>query len=266
MPHSYEEIRTAVVEVLLAEAPSFERVEQWESLKNATARLLNRRAGIDQSPHGNERLAPQDAELARDVFWDLFRQGHVILGMNDTNPTWPWFRLSHFGKTALTGGDPYLFTDTSSYIDMVRREVGELDEVTELYLSEAIRAFYAGCLLSSSVMLGVAAEHRFLALIEKATASSAFAGEFQGVAEERTLLRKITRFQNRLASLQQRLSGDVREDLDIHLGFIQSVIRISRNESGHPSGKSVDRAQAYVRLQLFVPFAVKLRQLSQAVE
>src|SRR5262245_14780894 len=32
------------------------------------------------------RLSADDAELVRDVFWDLFRQGFITLGLDDSNP------------------------------------------------------------------------------------------------------------------------------------------------------------------------------------
>jgi hypothetical protein len=66
----------------------------------------------------DRRLHPYDAELVRDVFWDLFRQGFITLGLNDSNPNWPWFRLSHFGERALKTQSPYRFHDTGSFITL----------------------------------------------------------------------------------------------------------------------------------------------------
>ena len=259
MNHSYEEVRGAVIDVLLAEVPHHERVEQWESLKTATAIELLKRAG-QASSYPPPKLSAPDAELARDVFWDLFRQGHITLGSDNHNPNWPWFRLSHFGATALKGADPYKFTDTESYLEMVRAQVSTLDATTELYLSEAMRAFYANCLLSSAVLLGVAAETRFLRMIDAAVRSPSFGPIFKPVEDERPLLRKITKFQNLVAANRKTL-GAAAEDLDVNLNAIQSVIRISRNDAGHALGRPADRAQTYVLLQLFAPFARKLEQL-----
>lgn len=263
MTHSYEEVRAAVIAVLLADTPAFSRVEQWESLKVATAAELVRRAGQDVPNYPEPRLSAPDAELARDVFWDLFRQGHITLGSDNHNPTWPWFRLSHFGKSALKGGDPYMFSDTASYLDMVRAQVTALDPTTELYLAEAVRGFYANCLLSAAVMLGVAAETRFLRMVEAAIRSPSLGAAFKPVGEERSLLRKITKFHNLLGQHGKALAA-AGEDLDVSLTFIQSLIRISRNEAGHALGQPADRAQTYVLLQLFAPFARKLEQLETA--
>ena len=55
--------------------------------------------------------------------------------------------------------------------------------------------------------------------------------------------------------------AEIREDLDTHFAGILSVIRTFRNDSGHPSGKILEREQTYVLLQMFVPYCKKLYQL-----
>ena len=75
------------------------------------------------SPAGAHRKRNSRLNLVRDVFWDLFRQGFITLGLNDSNPNWPWFRLSHFGERALKTQSPYRFHDTGSFIGLVRTEV-----------------------------------------------------------------------------------------------------------------------------------------------
>jgi len=53
----------------------------------------------------------------------------------------------------------------------------------------------------------------------------------------------------------------VKEDLDTNFSGILSIIRNFRNQSGHPSGKIIDREQAYILLQLFPPYCKKMYQL-----
>lgn len=103
--------------------------------------------------HNN--LHPNDAELVRDVFWDLFRQGGVITLGFDSNPAWPWFRLSYFGEKILKNGDSYRFHETTSFIALIKSQVPDVLPETINYLEEAVSAFYAGCFLAASVMLGV---------------------------------------------------------------------------------------------------------------
>jgi hypothetical protein len=52
------------------------------------------------------------------------------------------------------------------------------------------------------------------------------------------------------------------EDLDINLNAVQSIIRIARNEAGHPSGAhSPSREQVFVNLQIFLPYADQVGRL-----
>lgn len=155
--HTYEEIREIVVEVLLNRTPN-----QWEMLLTEVANEFERRTGQRHSSDNPSILHPNDSELVRDVFWDLFRQGFITLGWNSFNPTWPWFRLSHFGQQHLKSSSPYRFHDTTSFLTIVRKEVPDISPEAAAYLEEAVAAFYAGCLLASCVMLGVAAEAEFL--------------------------------------------------------------------------------------------------------
>jgi hypothetical protein len=195
-----------------------------------------------------------------EVFWGLFREGIITLGMNDANREFPFFRLSSYGKQILEDKDAYFFHDVSTYETLTRREVAGIDEVTVVYLKEAMQSFRVGCLLSSSVMLGVAAEHTFNLLMD-----SVFSGPetktYVGVSKERGLLRQVNKFKNILDQNQKTLPQDVKEDLDTRFAGILSIIRTFRNDGGHPTGKIIDREQAYINLQLFIPYAKKMYQL-----
>ena len=73
-------------------------------------------------------------------------------------------------------------------------------------------------------------------------------------------------FQKQLKPHLPALPKGSTEDLDTNLSAIQSVLRIARNDAGHPSGaKPPLREQAYVNLQLFVPFARQLMKLRNAL-
>jgi hypothetical protein len=207
-----------------------------------------------------------DKALVREIFWDLFRQGVITLGIDDINNGWPWFQLSRFGETALARQNPYRFHDTSSYIIMVKNADPDLSQEAELYLEEACAAFYAGCLLASTVMLGVAAEAEFLKLVDVASNSARYGSSFAHVVGIKFIRPKIVKFQKSLEPHLNALPNDCTEDLDTNLSFIQSVLRIARNEAGHPSGaQPPQREQAYVNLQLFMPFAKQLMKLRGAL-
>lgn len=256
--HSYEEIREIVVDTLLNRTPN-----QWELLLTEVATEFAKRSG-QQGPI-TAPLHPYDSELVRDVFWDLFRQGFLTLGMNNSNPTWPWFRLSHFGQQRLRTLSPYRFHDTVSFLSIVRKEVPDISTEAVAYLEEAVAGFYAGCLLASCVMLGVAAEAEFLRLVDVAARSTKHAKDFASVQKESFVRQKITKFRSVLKPLTPTFPKQATEDLETNFDMIQSVLRIARNDAGHPTATAPEREQVYIYLQLFVPFARQLMRLRQAL-
>ncbi|SED79186.1 hypothetical protein SAMN05519104_4380 [Rhizobiales bacterium GAS188] len=264
--HTYEEIREVVAEVM-SNAPS-NGVNQFMNLLEVTARTLSQRRGAPPLPTGiaypgaASQLHLNDETLVLEVVWDLFRQGIITLGLNSSNPGWPWLRLSRFGQQAIQNQSPYRFHDTNGFLKILRAEVPDISVEAILYLEEAIGAFYADCLLASCVMLGVAAESEFLRLIEVATKSLTHGATFSPVNKVAFIRQKITKFHELLKPIIKTLPHAATEDLEINLNAIQSIIRIARNDSGHPTGaKPPMREQVYVSLQLFIPYARQLMRL-----
>ena len=119
---------------------------------------------------------------------------------------------------------------------MIVRAVPDLLPATKMYLEEAVAAFYSGCYLAATVMLGVAAEAEFLRLIDVANANTAIGKSFDQARKEQFIRTKIEAFRKGLAPHLKTLPKKATEDLDINLNAVQSIIRIARNEAGHPSG------------------------------
>lgn len=265
MPESYEELRHIVVEcILTATRPNEKR--QWDVLVQHVAAALAQRAGVPHEPAIDRGvpLPDEDAELVREIFWDLFRQGYITLGADQINATWPWFKVSRFGQTALRTQEPYRFHDTSSFIKLVKQTTPDISSEAETYAEEAVAAFYAGCLLASCVMIGGAAEAEFLRLMGVAS-QGPHAKTFASVSKERFIRGKIEKFQNALQAIVKQLPRDAVEDVETNFSMIQSVLRIARNDAGHPTGSKPTREQVYVFLQLFVPFVRQLMRLRKAL-
>ena len=264
MDHSYEEIRSVVLDILAGrETQLHYPPEQFGNLLVGVAEVFERRDGIaSRDRHQEPHLSPNDRELCREVFWDLFRQGVITLGVNDANREFPFFRVGHFGKRILESETAYFFHDLTSYVTLIRDNVPDINDVTMIYLQEAMQSFKSGCMLAATVMLGVAAEHSFLLLLETAETNSQYGSRFSNAARQRTVLQKFRKFK---AALDQYVVSDlpsnIKEDLDTDFAGILSVIRTFRNESGHPTGKILGREQTYVLLQLFVPYCKRIYRL-----
>lgn len=263
MPHSYEEIRSAALDILAGREKAPCDTSQYEHLKLGVGEVFARREGRIQLGHfgATYPLDRQDSEIFLELFWDLFRQGIITLGLDDSNREFPFFRVTQLGRHIAESQSAYFFHDVSSYERVIRSEVPSVNEVTLLYLKEAMQAFRSGCILSSTVMLGVATEHTFILLLEVIENNTAHAKTYLSVFQERTILQKLNKFRNILEQNLKGLPSEIKEDLDTHFAGILSVIRTFRNQSGHPTGKIMDREQTFVLLQLFIPYCKKLYQL-----
>jgi hypothetical protein len=262
MPHSYEEIRGVALDVVAGREVTNYPPTQYEHLKLGVAQVLARREGrrTDGPPM---QLDNSDSDVFLEVFWELFRQGLITLGLNDANRQFPHFRISGFGQRILANQQVYFFHDVTTYTDLIRKNIPRINDVTLVYLQEAMQSFKASCILSSTVMLGVATEHTFLLMLEAVDASPKHQKVFANVSTERTILQKINKFKNVLDANIAGFPAELKEDLDTHFAGILSIIRNFRNQAGHPTGRIIDREQAYVLLQLFIPYCRKLYQLRE---
>lgn len=263
MSHSHEEIRSVALHILSGREKVQYEPSQYEHLRLGIGEVFARREGRIQPGHYGTTYSPdrQDSEIFLEVFWDLFRQGIITLGMNDSNREFPFFRVSQLGRQIAESQSVYFFHDVSSYERAIRAEVPNLNQITLLYLKEAMQAFRTGCILSCTVMLGVATEHTFLLLLEVIESNTNYKATYKTVFEQKTILQKLNKFKNILEQNLKSLPDDIKEDFDTHFAGILSVIRTFRNQSGHPTGKIIDREQAFVLLQLFIPYSKKLYQL-----
>jgi hypothetical protein len=265
MDHSYEEIRQAALDILSGREETQYTNNQFVHFRNNVADLLRKREEqrIGQ-PIQNFSFSVKDGNYFQEVFWDLFLQRIITLGTeNNPHESYPFFRLSSFGQQLIENKDLYFFHDVSTYEAVIKQNIPDIDPVTMLYLKEAMQAFMSGCMLSSSVMLGVAAEHSFEKLLEIVTGNPKYEPVFKSVNKERSILPKLNKFKTILDQHIGEFPAEIREDLDTNFSGIIAIIRNFRNESGHPSGKIISREQCYILLQLFIPYCKKIYQLKE---
>ena len=216
MDHTYEEIRNVVIDILAGREKVKYPPNQYTHLVSGAAEVFHRREGSKPLAasilHNEPYLSGQDAELTREVFWDLFRQAIIVLGSDNANPQYPHFKVSSFGKKVLDNQNPYFFHDLDSYTKLIRSNVPTINDITLLYLQEAMQSFKSGCMLAATVMLGVASEHSFLLLLEAAEKSSTYGTHFANVSKERTILQKFRKFRAAFEQhVQAALPGSIKD-------------------------------------------------------
>ena len=201
-------------------------------------------------------LDNSDDHTLRVVVHELLGVGVIVTGYSLSEASLPWIEITDYGFSCLDAGGivPH---DSKTYLSDLGAAVPDLDSIAERYLHESLECFRRGCLMSCTVMLGGAAEKTFILLVEtlgKAIQDPAAKADFEKQAvNEWRLKSKFTRFQREMERVQKLPSfpKDLREDLDIKLNGIFSLIRRSRNDVGHPSGKTVSKEDAHGLLLLF---------------
>ena len=260
--HSYEELRQVVINLMLDARDN--GVDRFEKLLEKTALELRGQDG--EGPQlffcdPAAELHPNDAELVLEIVWDLFRQGILSLGANLSNPGWPWLRLTRFGECALQQG-PYRCHNKAEFMKALRAETIDLSPNSVVYLREAVSAFYTDCLLSTCVMLGIAAESEFLRLLDAAKNSRTYGKYFSRIGDGLGIRAKILRFGEAIRPVLALLPKSAADEFADALNAIQAVIRAARNEAGRPCGADPpSRDQVYVFLQLFIPCAGQLMRM-----
>jgi hypothetical protein len=262
--HSYEELRENIINVLLNANEN--GVDSFDKLLEKTALELRKQDGPERAQQHFSygpatQLSANDAEVALEIVWDLFRQGIVTFGLNALKPGWPWLRLSRFGETALQQG-LYRFHNKAEFMKVLRSEAIDISPDAVLYLREAVAAFYTDCLLSTCVMLSLAVETEFLRLLNIAKSSRTYGRYFSRIGDGLSIRAKILRFGEAIKPMLPSLPEAATAGLGDTFNMMQSIMRTARSESGQPNGAGPpSRDQVFVYLQLFIAFAEQLMRL-----
>jgi hypothetical protein len=262
---THEQMRSPVVEALID--PKADR-SQFAELPEMVGALAIRH-GLAQRPAGG---GPPGRVLSwpqfLDLMWDLMIEGIIRPGRDDSNLELPHYHLTDFGKHVIKHGpqSPY---DPDGYLARLKQEVPLVDGVILTYLNESLHTLRIGCLLSSTVTLGCAAEKALLLLI--ATYADSLPAprqqKFRVKTEGQMIKRQFDEFRKHFeGDLRGRLPQELLEGLDIELVGLFELIRQQRNDAGHPTGKMPKRESAYANLQLFLTYARKLYALIEWVK
>lgn len=258
--HDHEELRAVVVEILKGNnAPS-----SFGNLPDRVEQLLTKmeHQEVKEPERCALSLCYHDEELLREIFWDLFREGVVTLGSSKSSPEFPFFAVTERGRRILDSSHPYFFHDVGSYRKVVCEQLRSPNDVTLLYLMEAMQAYKAGCVLSATVMIGVATEHEFGLLLETIEGNGHAAKLYAKALQQKQMARRLTEFNKVLEEETKKFEPELRENLNIDLMTgVANAIRNFRNESGHPTGQIISREQCFVLLQVVIPCLKKIEAL-----
>lgn len=202
-----------------------------------------------------------------ETVWSIARGGLVYFDVCQGSGTNWDIVLTDLGKQVAEAGElnPY---DTESYLKTLRARAPEISDTVLRYAHEALVTFRSECHLASAVMLGVASEAAFL---EMAAAFAKWLPETQGkklvdvlASTRRDYFDKFREFRSRFETYRPQMPSGMADSLT--LDAIADLLRIYRNDSGHPSGKTVSREDAFSNLRLFMSYMERLYKLKAFFE
>lgn len=205
---------------------------------------------------GEEFAGPNRTTIedqVREVVWELTFQGIVVPGVDSGSQAgFPWFKITDWGKHSLERGE-YLPYDATLFIERLHNELPLVDKSILLYITEALKCFRFGAFIASAMMVGVAAEQMILLL--KAAVSISLNSAEKKQKFEADARDTIKRIQNaiwkRLEPVREQMPDRLREAIGVELNAIFEIVRRTRNEAGHPTGRNIERHEAEALLLLF---------------
>jgi len=229
------------------------------------------------TPHAESRFA--EAYLVRSIsevadcrphvvweaLWGLVGDGLVYLdsaGQGSSTDNWQW-KLSRIGIQAISGGtwEP---RDPDGYLNRLRRHSPSIDPVAIRYLSEALSAFNARCYLATSVILGVASERVVDGLARAVLDKRGDSAKRLRQALENPRASQLSRFtemRKQLEPIRIELPGGLADT--VTLDAVADLLRVTRNEAGHPTGADIDEDTAYTHLQMAARYIQKMTDLQE---
>lgn len=212
-----------------------------------------------------KRESGSSRSVVWEALWSLVGDGLLYLdtaGQQSGTDNWRWI-LSENGKLAAEGGS-WEPREPDGFIRRLRQEIPRLDPGIEMYFQEALGSFSARCFLASSVMLGVAAERSFQLMATNFSESG-----LPGADQMTKVLANPGKhhyaqwieFRKRIEPLRPSLPNGVGDNLSFDA--IADLIRVTRNEAGHPSGRQIDEDTARVHLTIAPVLLRKMDLLSE---
>ena len=205
----------------------------------------------------------------REGVWSLIRQGLAYLDYSRF-PAEHWELQITANGRAVVSDERINPDDQTGYIQNLDHEVPDLSEVAKNYAHEALYAYNVGLYRSSVVMLGVASE---AAVLEVAAALAQTMREEkkqqyleQLEAPNRSYNAKFEDFRQKLRSRTDSMPEELTTNLDLTMNSVGELLRVYRNNAGHPTGKVASRHDCFTFLHMFVQYAKRLYAIKAHLE
>lgn len=207
-----------------------------------------------------EAHRPSPAQIMETV-WSLVAQGLAYIDYSQS-ATENWAVKLTAAGIAAAKDEEVNPDDPGGYIRRLIDDVPGISDVVRGYAEEAVRAYNARLYRSSAVMLGVGSEAAVLeaahALGSRLTGSEAQKYGDIINARKQNYVAKFEAFRKKLESHKGTLPAELADGMDLMMNAVADLLRVYRNDTGHPTGVSLDREDCFIHLRMFVRYAKKL--------
>lgn len=198
-----------------------------------------------------------------EALWSLIADGLIFInpsGQWSSKDNWRW-DLTSAGKQATDGGS-WEPRDADGFLKRLRRHRPAVDRVAVVYVVEALRAFNARGYLATSVMLGVASERMIQVVAEGASSNFGDTAAKLRKVLDNPRTSAYTRFSELRRLLEHHRASIPDELIDpILLDGVAHLLRVARNQAGHPTGSAIDEETARAHLVIGGTYLQKMATL-----
>ncbi|MBQ9715007.1 MAG: hypothetical protein IJV77_01205 [Clostridia bacterium] len=213
-------------------------------------------------------LHKEDKEKVLEIIWDLIIQRVLTIGLDSSNNSWPFLRITEYGKKVVNQEEGIIVYDIDGMQKMLLKKVPNVDPVIMSYFIECLNTYRIGAVFASSVMLGCCAEKAICLLFDEYLEwlnIKASQKEYKNLENctNRTISKKFQALTESICGHKSELPSNFFDDYDLFINAIFAIIRRNRNDAGHPTGKQVDRDEHRTLIYLFCTHCKKIYDLIQ---
>jgi hypothetical protein len=201
------------------------------------------------------------------TFWALVGQGLAYIDFSQSAVENWTLHLTRSGIAAASDeeGNP---DNVEQYLSRLKSSIPTVSKIVIEYARESVISYNNRCYLASAVMLGVSSEAAFQEM------AMSFCNWLQDGKEKEKLseiltnskqnyISKFGEFRKRVEKYKPDLPQDISDGMSLSFDSILDLLRIFRNEAGHPTGKKYTRDDAFINLQMFLRYLQKMYALKE---
>lgn len=210
-----------------------------------------------------DRFPRDDVTNVRGILWRLVGLG-VLTPRSIHDEHNQFFELTGYGKQVILDVEesPY---DPLGFLQRLTLDSPYLEPNSIEFVREAINCFLTRYFQAAAVLIGLASENEILSLLQYHGRTLDMIGKAsleKKLALSTSIKRKFDILYDGLFQKKSKLPPEVRE-LDVWLQGIFHVIRLYRNDAGHPIGNTSSSEDVYANLVLFRKYAYYLSKLKE---